>query len=187
MLLYHGQGVCCVKVEVQLNKKDFMRFGWFDAFRHKRAWRRPALFAAILGAAAAVCFLLHNRRGAVLLGCVLLVVALGLPAAWLLSFCLSLRRQAQAAGLSTRKYAYTLELHDDDRGIVVDNGNEHAAYSWEQVFHVYRNESASYLYITPRRAFLLPHDCVKGGADGLWELIGRRLPADRQTNTMRSF
>ena len=181
MLLYYGQGVCRVKVEVRLNKKDFMRFGWFDALRHKKIWRRPALFAAILGAAAAVCFVLHDRRGAVLLGSVLLVVALGLPAAWFLSFYLSLRKQVQAAGLSREKYAYTLELHDDDRGIAVDNGSEHAAYPWEQVFHVYRGAAASYLYITPQRAFLIPHGCVGGGADALWALIGRRLPEDRRT------
>lgn len=187
MLLYHEQGGYGVKVEVQLNKKDFMRFGWFDAFRHKKVWRRPALFAAILGVAAAVCFVLHNRRGAVLLGCVLLVVALGLPAAWFLSFCLSLRKQAQAAGLSGGKYAYTLELHDDDRGIVVDNGNEHAAYSWEQIFHVYRSKTASYLYITPQRAFLIPHACVKDGENRLWELVGRWVPVDRQTSTVRLF
>ena len=41
-----------MKVEVQLNQKDFISFGWFDALRHKKVWRRPALFAAILGAAA---------------------------------------------------------------------------------------------------------------------------------------
>ena len=181
MLLYYGQGVCRVKIEVRLNQKDFMKFGWFDAFRHKKLWRRPALFAAILGAAAAVCFVLHHRNGAVLLGCVLLVVALGLPAAWFLSFYLSLRGQAQAAGLSGGKYAYTLELRDDDRGIVVDNGTEHTAYPWEQVFRVYRNETASYLYVSAQRAFLIPHDCVGGGADGLWKLIKRRVPEDRQT------
>ena len=176
-----------MKVEVRLNEKDFMRFSWFDAFRHKKAWRRPALFAAILGAAATICFVLHNRDGAVLLGCMLLVVALGLPAAWFLSFYLSLRRQARDAGLSGGKYAYTLELYDDGRGIVVDNGNERAAYSWEQVFHIYRNETASYLYITPQRAFLIPHDCVKGRGDSLWKLVGQQLPAERQTNTVRSF
>ena len=170
-----------MKVEVQLNQKDFISFGWFDALRHKKVWRRPALFAAILGAAAVVCFVLHDRHGAALLGYVLLAVALGLPAAWFLSFYLSLRRQAQAAGFSGGKYAYTLKLHDDDRGIAVDNGTEHAAYPWEQVFHVYRSKTASYLYITPQRAFLMPHSCVKGGADGLWELIKRHVPENRQT------
>lgn len=109
----------------------------------------------------------------------LLVVAPGLPAAYFLSFFLSLRRQG--AGLAGGKYVYTLELRDDARGIAVDNGNENTSYSWEQVFHIYHDKAASYLYITPRRAFLLPHSCVRGGADALWELLARRVPKDRQT------
>lgn len=168
-----------MKIEVWLDEKGFMKFGWFDAFRHKKVWRRPALFAAILSAAAVICFVLHARRGAVLLGSILLVVALGLPAAYFLSFYLSLRKQS--AGLAGEKHVYTLELHDDDRGIAVDSGDEHAAYPWEQVFHIYRTETASYLYITPQRAYLIPHGCVKGGADSLWALAGRWIPEDRQT------
>lgn len=179
MLLYHGQGACRVNIQVRLDESEFMKFSWFDALRHKKVWRRPALFAAILGAAAAACFVLHDRRGAVLLGSVLLVVALGLPAAYFLSFFLSLRKQS--AGLTGGKYVYTVELYDDDRGITVDNGNEHSSYSWEQVFHVYHTQTASYLYITPQRAYLLPHNCVREGTDGLWALIQRRTPADRQT------
>lgn len=168
-----------MKIEVRLDGNQFMKFSWFDAFRHKKVWRRPVLFAAILSAAAAVCFALHERRGAVLLGIVLLVVALGLPAVYFLSFYLSLRRQS--AGLAGEKHVYTLELYGDSRGIAVDNGSEHAAYPWDQVFHVYRTGTATYLYITPQRAFLIPHRCVGDGADGLWELIGRQIPEDRQT------
>lgn len=179
MLLYDGQGVRRVKVEVRLNEKDFIRFSWFDAFRHKKVWRRPALFAAILGAAAAACFVLRDRRGAVLLGVVLLTVALGLPGAWVLSFCLSVR--GRSAALAGGKLVYTLELCDDSRGIAADNGNERAVCPWEQVFHAYRDEHASYLYVTPRRAYLIPHGCVRNGADSLWALIGRWVPADRRT------
>lgn len=171
-----------MRIKVRLTEKEFISFGWFDALRVKRAWRGPALFAAILGAAAALCFILHARRGAVLLGGALLAVALGLPAAWLLNFGVSLRRQAKAAGLSGGKHVYTLELQDDEAGVAVDSGKERAAYSWEQVFHVYRNKTASYLYITPQRAFLIPHDCVEGGEDALWNLFGRCIPAEHQTN-----
>ena len=168
-----------MKIKVRLNEREFIKFSWFDAFRRKKIWRRPALFAAILIAAAAICFAMHERRGAVLLGGVLLVVALGLPAVYFLSFYLSLRRQG--AGLAGGKPVYTLELHDDSRGITVDNGEEHAAYPWEQVFHVYRHKNASYLYMTPQRAFLIPHSCVRGGADGLWSLLGRWIPENRRT------
>ena len=170
-----------MKIEVRLTEKEFIRFGWFDAIRVKRAWRGPALFAAILGGAAILCFILHARRGAVLLGGVLLLVALGLPAAWFVNYGASLRKQAKAAGLSEEKHVYTLELQDGEGGVTVDSGKEHTAYSWQQVFHVYRNKTASYLYITPQRAFLIPHDCVEGGPDALWTLVGRHVPAGRQT------
>lgn len=173
------RGVYCVNIPVCLDEGEFKRFSWFDALRHKKVWRRPALFAVILGASAVACFALHDRRGAVLLGGVLLMVALGLPAAYFLSFYLSLHRQS--AELAGGKYVYTIGLHDDGRGITVDNGNEHTAYPWEQVYHVYRTETASYLYITPQRAYLIPHDCAGKDIDRLWALIQRRVPADRQT------
>lgn len=91
-----------MKVEVRLNEADFFRFSVFNAFSRNQLWLRPAVFAAILSGCAGVCFALHDRRGAVLLGAVLLFVALGLPAAWLLSFFLSLRRQAQEQKLAAK-------------------------------------------------------------------------------------
>lgn len=170
-----------MKVEVRLNEKEFFRFSTFDVLRRRKLWRSPAIFAAILCACAAACFLMRHVRGAVPLGIVLLAAGIGIPAAYFLNFFLSLRRQARQKGLSPAKYVYTLELDDAGSGIVVDNGHEHAVYPWEQVFHVYRNVSASYLYITPQRAFLIPHDCVEGGADALWKLLDARVPADRRT------
>lgn len=165
-----------MKIEIRLNQREFIKFGVFDTFCCKKSWRRPALFAAILGAAAAVCFVLHQRRGAVLLGSVLMATAVGLPAAYFLSFFLSLRKQA--LGLAGAKHVYTLEL--EKAGIAVDNGHEHAVYPWEKIFRAYRRANATYLYITPQRAFLIPHDCVEGGADSLWALLERRVPADRR-------
>ena len=169
-----------MKIEVYLKVTQLIRFGLFDTFLRKRGWVRPALFAAILSVAAAICFLLHERRGAVLLGGVLLAVALGLPAAYFLSYFLSLRGQAR--GLAGGKYVYTVELGDEGRGVAVDNGQERAAYPWGQIFHAYRRGEITYLYITEQRAFLLPHGCVKGGGEALWTVLERRLPADRRTD-----
>lgn len=169
-----------MKIEVRLSEKEFLSFSLFDAFIRGKHWRGPALFVAILGAAAGACFLARDRRGAVLLGCVLLAVALGLPGAYLLSFFLSARRRAREEGLGSGKRIYTLELHDGGRGIVVDNGQEHAVYPWEQVFRAYRRAGATYLYITPQRAFLIPHSCVGQGEEALWALLERRVPADRR-------
>ena len=170
-----------MKVEVRLSEKDFFRFSVFDALRRGKRWRSPVIFAAILCVSALACFLVPQVRGASVLGVVLLVVGVGIPAAYFLSFFLSLRRKAREEGLAGGKYVYTLRLNNGDGGIVVDNGREHADYRWDQVFHTYRDADATYLYITPQRAFLIPHGCVPGGADGLWELIGRRIPEDRRT------
>ena len=167
-----------MKVQVRLSRRDFVRFSLFDAFSLKKGWLRPALFAAILGAAAGVCFALRDRRGAVLLGGVLLSVALGLPAAWFLSFFLSLRRQARDQGLGGGKYVYTLELGDKE--LAVDNGRERAAYPWGQIWRACRRPDAAYLYVTPQRAFLIPYACVQEGEQGLWRRLEGLVPARRR-------
>lgn len=167
-----------MKIQVRLSQRDFIRFSLFDTFSHKKGWLRPALFAAILAASAAVCFALHERRGAVLLGGVLLVVALGLPAAWVLSFLLSVRGQARSQGLGNGKYVYTLELGDE--GLAVDNGRERALYPWAQILLACRRPDAVYLYITPQRAFLVPNSCLEDSGDRLWTLIESRVSKDRQ-------
>lgn len=167
-----------MKVQVRLSRRDLVRFSLFDAFSLKKGWLRPALFAAILGAAAGACFVLRDRQGAVLLGAVLLTVALGLPAAWVLSFFLSVRRQAEDQGLGGGKYVYTLELGAKE--LAVDNGRERASYPWEQVWRVCRRPDAAYLYITPRRAFLIPYACVQGGEQGLWRRLEGLVPAQRR-------
>lgn len=168
-----------MKIEVLLSEKEFSRFSWFDVLHCRKVWRSPAVFAAIFGISALVCFLMRKTPGSAALGSVLLIVGLGIPAAYFLSFFLSLRRQAKAQGLGEGKYVYTLEL--DDNGIAVDNSQEHTTYPWEQILHAYRNSTATYLYITPQRAFLIPHKFVCGGADVLWDFIASRIPAQRQT------
>jgi len=169
-----------MKIQVRLSEKEFLRFSWFDVLRHRRAWRAPAVFAAALCLCAAICFIMSHIRGAVVLGAVLLTVGVGIPAAYFLSFFLSVRKQARDQGLGEGKYVYTLDLGDKG-GLRVDNGREHAVYPWGQVFHAYRGSDAAYLYITPQRAFLIPCHCVDGGADKLWALLKERLPPERMS------
>ena len=54
-------------------------------------------------------------------------------------------------------------------------------YPWKKVHHIYRNKTATYLYLTANRAFILPHYFADGGADALWALIEKKLPADSLT------
>lgn len=166
-------------IDVLLNKEVFRRFTIFDILKRRKLWRSPTLFALILGISACICFLMRQVDGAILLGAVLLIVGLGMPCIYFLSFFRSLNRQIIENDLLRPKKVYTLHLTDGDAGIAVDNGREHVDYRWSNVYRVYRDTLATYLYITPERAFLLPHDCVEESADALWKLIGRNVPSDR--------
>ena len=115
--------------------------------------------------------------GGVLRPAAALVVALGLPAAWLLSFFLSVRRQAEGQGLAGGKYVYTLDLGGKE--LSVDNGHERASYPWERIYRIYRRPDAAYLYVNPQRAFLIPHSCVQGGGEALNRAL-ERGPAEKQ-------
>lgn len=169
-------------IDVVLTEAIFRRFTMFNLFRRRRQWRSPALFATILTACAVVCFLMHRVDGAVMLGCVLLLVGLGTPAVYFVSLARSLKTQASANGLTEPKHVYTLELTRDAKGIAVSNETEKTAYRWDQVFHVYRDKEATYLFMNANRAFLLPDNCIPGGADELWKLLSRKVSAERLTD-----
>ena len=166
-----------MKIDVRLGEKEFIRFSLFNTFIRQRGWLRPLIFAAILTAAAVICFIFHQRRGAVLLGGVLLLVAFGLPAVWFLSFFLSLRKQAKR--LSGETHVYTLTLKKD--GVAADRDSEQAFYPWEQIFHIYLDKDTVYLYISPRRAFLIPTRCAPSSAEKLWALLEGSVPTERRT------
>lgn len=163
-----------VTVQAVLDGATFRRFAMFDVFCHQKRWRSPALFALILGAAAAICFVLHERRGAVLLGSVLLAVALGLPAAYFLSYFLSVRAQAKKLDAGGGTAAYTVRLDGD--GVRVTQGESAAEFSWVELLCAYRVEGCVYLYAAPRRAFLLPERCGGGGA---WRMLQRHMAQER--------
>lgn len=166
-------------IDVILTEDMFRRFTLFDLLRHRRQWRSPAIFAAILCPCACVCFVMHHVRGAVLLGCTLLLVGLGLPAVYFATFARSLKQQIQTSGLQQPRRVYSLHLTKQDDGIAIRNDTEQTTYRWNQVCRLYRDKHAVYLYMTPTRAFLLPDACVKGSPDQLWSLLTKMVPASR--------
>lgn len=164
-----------ITMPAKIDAATFRRFALFDTFHRQKRWRAPVLFAAVMAAFAAVCFACQgSRSGAALLGAVLLTVGLGLPAVYVLSYLLSVRKQGRRLGLDGSRPAYTLRLGED--GIQVVSGKERAEYRWEQMFYVYRVPACIYLYVTPRRAFLLPEDGQGGVA---WALLMKKLPAEK--------
>ncbi len=170
-----------MKIDVILSESLFRRFTMFDILKRRKMWRSPVIFASILSGCACVCYIMHHVDGAILLGSVLLAVGLGMPAVYFSTFFSSLRKEIKNQNLKTPRQVYTLELTDKADGIFIRNKTEKATYKWEQVFHVYRDKDATYLFLTAARGFILPHDCVPEGADALWTLITSLLPENRYT------
>lgn len=51
-----------IRVQSNIDPKNFRRFALFDTFCRRKRWRGPLLFAAILSAFAAVCFAMQGRK-----------------------------------------------------------------------------------------------------------------------------
>lgn len=171
-----------MKIDVQLTEALFLRFTTFDVLRRRKMWRAPVIFAAILSLCAVVCFVMRHIRGAVFLGTVLLIVGLGMPVVYFVSFYASLRKQVRVLGLKRPQNVYCVELSREKKGIHVTNSKETADYEWTRVYHAYRDTLATYLFLNPVQAFILPHTCLgEREPDELWELIGEMVPEDKRT------
>lgn len=166
-------------IDVNLTSEEFKRFTGFDTFRRRKMWRSPLTFAGILSVCALICYRMHYVEGAVMLGTVLLIVGLGMPISYFSAFFFSLEKQCKTLGLP--KQVYSLCLTETSNGIAIQNGHEQATYAWDNVYHVYRNKTATYLFLAPTRAFILPHSCVEAGSDALWTLIEQNLPQSKRT------
>ena len=64
---------------------------------------------------------------------------------------------------------YTITLTKRADGIHADNGKEQADYARRDVHHIYRDLIATDLFLTPQRAFILPHTCVEERRRGTLE------------------
>jgi len=168
-------------VPARITRQVFQQFALFDTFSLQKRWKLPLIFALIMSALAGLCLAFRERKeGAALLGCVLLVVGLGLPLAYFLSYWLSLRQQL--ARIAPERIAYTLRL--EPGGIQVTSGSQKASYSWETVYMAFRASGCIYLYVEERRAYLLPD-----GPSGkrVWELMRDRLPPEKARDLLYSF
>ena len=168
-----------IYVPVQRRAADFRSFALFDTFRHKGLWRRPALFLAIMGVSAILCYSRYPQEGALLLGTILAVLGLALPLSWYLSYEHSIRAQSKKMGLlKGPRRAYTLIFQDDGIQVSPDQGKTFTPLSWDQVTGVYRRSGITYLYVGDH-AYLLPHSQAREGAGPLWDMMKRCLPAGK--------
>ena len=168
-----------ITIPVRLDEKTFRRFMEFDAFVLRRRLRRPALFAAIFSAFALIAFL-SGRAQSRLLGGVLLLVGLGLPAVYVGAYLSDVRRQIRRENLKSRPLVYTVELNRD--GIIVHNARkeeEPLRLPWQGAAQAFRMKGCVYLYVTPYKAFLLPDGQASAPDEDLWALLVRRMGAEK--------
>lgn len=167
-----------ILIPVHLDAKTFRGFAWFDTIGRSKRWRSPLIFAVIFTFFACIALSMRGRAdGATLLGVVLLVVGLGIPGGYFLSFYLSVRGQIKRFGLKEPRYAYTVTLSES--GVKIATDKEQADYTWDNVYAAYRKAECIYLYIEERRAYLLPKGQGEADQDEIWALLLERLPAGR--------
>ena len=126
-----------IKIPANLDSKDFVRFGLFDAFRRKKLWKAPLLFTVIMLSFGGVCFGLRTKNPQALLpATILTVIGLLLPLVWFFLFLSSLKTQAKKFRLSKAKAQYVTSLSPDR--IKVVKGKEEGIFYWKDVYMAYR-------------------------------------------------
>ena len=168
-----------LKINVTVDDKIFRGFAFFDSLRRKRIWVLPVIFASMMSAFALACFAMRGRaEQAVMLGCVLLTIGLGLPAAYMRMFFKSIREQIKIMGLERPRSVYSLRLSREPDGVQVTIKDKSARYEWDGLFGAYRVRGCIYLYVEKNKAFLLPDGQAEGGAD-VWPFLTDVLPAEK--------
>ncbi|MBR5226406.1 MAG: YcxB family protein [Clostridia bacterium] len=170
-----------VTVNVQMDEKTFRRFARFDTYTLRRRWRSPAIFAAILTAFAFVAFLMDGRaQDAALIGRLLLIIGLGLPAAYFLHYEFQLSTQVRRLRIKKPRPAYFVSI--SEAGVRVVNNmarEEPLLLSFDQIHAVYRRPDAVYLYHAENRAFILPAKDASVSLASLWDLLAANLPKEK--------
>lgn len=169
-----------VTINVTVDDVIFRKFAVFDNLYRKRIWVSQAVFASIMSAFALTCFAMHgNAEQAAMIGSVLLVIGLGLPAAHMRAFFKSVKTQIKAMGLERPRPVYSLSLSGESDGIRVTNIDKPAQYEWDSLFGAYRVSGCAYLYVEANKAFILPDAQVEEGAEALWSLLSDMLPIEK--------
>ena len=111
------------------------------------------------------------------MGTILLIIGLGLPFVYFLSFFASVNKRAKQLGKGNTT-AYTVTLTEE--GIRVSTAKEQVEYGWTQLFFAYRLRDCICLYADLRRAYLLP--LVEGSKENkdFWSFICAHMPEEKQ-------
>jgi hypothetical protein len=169
-------------IAVSISEKDFRSFAAFDVFIRLRRWIPFAGFAGILTASALFCFLVPTQGNGALLGTVLLIVGLVLPAVFLRRFFAAVGVQAKKLKFGDGRLVYTLDLSPEAFTVRPAGSGAERTYDWADMFGVWRGRTATYLYVTKTEVFLLP-DRFAPNRDAIWRLLSAALPPDKLHGT----
>ncbi|MBP3646579.1 MAG: hypothetical protein J6K55_09170 [Clostridia bacterium] len=176
-----------ITVRVKMDGRTFRRFAMYDTFVKNKRWHSPAIFGSILLTAAIVCFIMNHVDGAVMLGTVLSVIAIGMPAVYVGSFLSSISANIRAQKLP--RLVYEVVLSDEEEGVFIRSlgtaKNEHMTLKWSQMHTAHRTKGCIYLYALPTKAFLLPDGQADATPDEIWALLNAKMPKGQETKKKR--
>lgn len=168
-----------ITINVCLDNATFRRFAFFDAFILRKCLRRPVIFCSIFLVFSLVAFFSH-REQSMLLGSVLLMVGLGIPAVYIGTFLVDVNRQGKKAGLRSCPLVYTVHL--DKTGIVIQNAQKEEKplhLRWNTLSQAFRMKDCVYLYAAPNKAFLFPNGQANVSDEELWQTIVQYMGSEK--------
>ena len=123
-----------------------------------------------------------------LLGAVLLLIAVGMPAVYVGMFLSGVKGQAKKLKLPRRVYT----LNFSAAGVHIVNNlkpDEQVDLDWKKIPAAFRCKNAIYLYAAPSRAFILPEGQADAPTDELWAMMEKHLrkgPPLKNASTKRT-
>lgn len=155
------------KMDVWLDEKSYRSFALFDRLIRTGNWKRPLAFFSIFVLLAMVSFIAAalGKQGALLLGSVLLMIGIVIPATHYYRFISGLSQWVSRLGLKgkNKRYAYTLAFMENPRALTVYDANKKSlVFPWKDFHGVWCRKEAVYLYVEAGKAYILPSSVEDG-------------------------
>lgn len=171
-------------IPARITPDVFREFAVFDAMVRQKRWKGPLVFALVFTAISVLCYTQAAKiRGAWLLGTVLLAVGLGLPAAYIANFFLSVKAQGRRLGGENAPIAYTVRLREEE--VMAEQGKERMTLSWQQLYAAVRLEHSVCIYVSPQQAYLLPGEAGERDGQEIWDWVRERMPEEKRTDRVK--
>ena len=167
-----------ITVPVRMDYKTLRSFSLFDTFVLRKRWIKPTLFGVIFLIFAVICFAATNKEQNWLLGTVMLLIGLGMPAVYVGMFLSGVKGQAKKLKLPRRVYT----LNFSSTGVHIVNNlkpDEEVDLEWQKIPAAFRRKDAIYLYAAPTRAFILPDGQADATPDELWAMLEKHMRKGR--------